>query len=74
MWLSSLHGIHKKSHNNFHTACFGGISLSMQRQVKNVRTATTEPQKYMFGTVRSLKGEFVVNEVIIDTKTLEIMI
>ena len=73
MWFSSLKGIHDTSMNNFSTACVGGVFLAMQKRVKNLRTTTTEPLEHMFGTTRSWKREFTVNEFIIFSNKLEMI-
>ena len=73
MWFTSLNGIHDKSMNNFSTACIGGVFLAMQKRVKNLRTTTTEPLEHMFGTTRSWKREFTVNEFIIFSNKLEMI-
>jgi len=74
MWFSSIEGIHDLSHNNFNTVCIGGIFLCMQKRVRNLRMTTTEPLEHMFGTARSWRREFTVNEFIIYSNKLEIII
>ena len=59
--------------NNFDTACLGGVFLAMQKTVKNLRTTTTEPLERMFGTNCSWKREFIVNEFIIFSNKLELI-
>ena len=73
MWFTSLNGIHDKSINNFSTACIGGVFLSIQKRVKNLRTTITEPLEHMFGTTHSWKREFTVNEFIIFSNKLELI-
>ena len=73
MWFTSLNGIHDKSIHNFSTACIGGVFLAIQKRVKNLRTTTTEPLEHMFGTTRSWKREFTVNEFIIFSNKLELI-
>ena len=65
MWFSSLKGVHQQSKNNFITACLGGIFLASQRKVHNLRLTTTESIEHTFGTVRSWRREFTINEFII---------
>ena len=73
MWFSSLKGIHDNSMKNFSIACVGGGFLAMQKRVKNLQTTTTEPLEHMFGTTRSWKREFTVNEFIIFSNKLEMI-
>ena len=73
MWFSSIEGIHDLSHNNFNTVCIGGIFLCMQKRVRNLRMTTTEPLEHMFGTARSWRREFTVNEFIIYSNKLEMI-
>ena len=73
MWFTSLNGVHEKSISNFTTACIGGVFLAMQKRVQNLRTTTTEPLEHMFGTTRSWKREFTVNEFIIFSNKLELI-
>lgn len=73
MWFSSLDGIHDLSHHNFNTVCIGGVFLCMQKRVRNLRTTTTEPLEHMFGTARSWKREFTINEFIHYSNKLEII-
>ena len=65
MWFSSLKGIHPLSKNNFITSCLGGIFLATQKKVRNLRLTTTEPIEHAFGTARSWRREFTVNEFLI---------
>ncbi len=74
MWYSSLNGIHEKSHNNFNTACIGGVLLSMHKKVCNLRSTTTEPFEHIFGTACSWRRKFTVNEFIIYANKLETII
>ena len=71
MWFTSLEGINEKTQHNFTTACLGGIFLSMQKKVKNLRLTTTEPLEHTFGTTRSWKREFTVGEFITYSNKLE---
>ena len=65
MWFSSLKGIHNQSKHNFVTACLGGIFLASQRKIHNLRLTTTESIEHAFGTARSWRREFSINEFII---------
>ena len=47
MWYSSLNGIHEKTHINFNTECIGGVFLSMQKRVCNLRSTTTELSEHI---------------------------
>ena len=47
--------------------------LAMQKRVKNLRTTTTEPLEHMFGTTHSWKREFIVNDFIIFSNKLELI-
>ena len=62
MWFSSLEGVSNISKNNLITSCLGGIFLAVQKKVKNLRFTTTEPLEHTFGTTRSWKREFTINE------------
>ena len=73
MWFTSLRGVHEKSISNFTTACVGGVFPAMQKRVRNLHTTTTEPLEHMFGTTRSWKREFTVNEFIIFSNKLELI-
>jgi len=73
MWFTSLSGINEKSQHNFVTSCLGGVFLSMQKKVKNLRLTTTEPLEHTFGTIRSWKREFTVGEFISYSNKLEIV-
>ena len=46
----------------------------MQKKVKNLSATTTDPLEHMFGTARSWKREFAVNEFIIFSNKLEIIL
>ena len=65
MWFSSLKGVHNQSKHNFVTACIGGIFLASQRKIHNLRLTTTESIEHAFGTARSWRREFSINEFII---------
>ena len=78
LWSSSmrstyLNGIHAKSLNNFSTACIDGVFWQCKKRVKNSRTTTTEPLEHMFGTTHSWKREFIVNDFIIFSNKLELI-
>ena len=62
MWFSSLEGVSKISKNNLITSCLGGMFLAVQKKVKNLRFTTTEPLEHTFGTARSWRREFTINE------------
>ena len=71
MWFSSLKGVHPQSKHNFVTSCLGGIFLSLQRRVRNLRLTTTEPIEHAFGTARSWKREFTINEFLTYTNKID---
>ena len=48
--------------NNLITSCLGGISLAVQKKVKNLCFTTTEPLEHTFGTTRSWRREFAINK------------
>ena len=74
MWFSSLEGISKISKNNFITSCLGGIFLAVQKNVNNLRFTTTEPLEHTFGTARSWRREFTINEFLIYCNKLDIIL
>ena len=74
MWFSSLEGVSKISKNNLVTSCLGGMFLAVQKQVKNLRFTTTEPLEHTFGTVRSWRREFTINEFITYSNKLNIIL
>ena len=74
MWFSSLKGVSKISKNILITSCLGGIYLAVQKQVKNLRFTTTEPLEHTFGTARSWRCEFTINEFITYSNKLNIIL
>ena len=71
MWFSSIKGVHNQSKHNFVTACLGGIFLASQRRIHNLRLTTTESIEHAFGTARSWRREFSVNEFIIYSNKID---
>ena len=65
MWFSSLKDVHQQLKNNFITACLDGIFLASQRKLHNIHLTTTESIEHAFGTARSWRREFTINECII---------
>ena len=65
MWFWSLKGVHQQSKNNFISSCLGGVFLASQKQVHNSRLTTTESIEHSFGTARSWRREFTINEFVI---------
>ena len=74
MWFSSLEGVSKISKNNLITSCLGGIFLAVQKRIKNLRFTTTEPLEHTFGTTRSWRREFTINEFPIYSNKLDIIL
>ena len=74
MWFSSLEGVSNISKNNLITSCLGGIFLSVQKKVKNLRLTTTEPLEHTFGTARSWRREFTINEFLTYSSKLDIIL
>ena len=74
MWFTSLEGISKISKNNLITSCLGGIFLAAQKKVRNLRFTTTEPLEHTFGTTRSWRREFSVNEFVTYSNKLDIIL
>ena len=66
--------VSKISKNNFITSCLGGIFLAVQKRVKNLRLTTTEPLEHTFGTARSWRREFTINEFITYSNKLNIIL
>ena len=73
MWFTSLSRIHDTSINKFSTACIGGAFLAMQEKVKSVCATIIEPLEHMFGTTQSWKRELTVNQFIIFSNKLELI-
>ena len=71
MWFSSLKGVHHQSKHNFVTSYLGGIFLESQRKVRNLRLTTTEPIEHAFGTARSWRREFTINEFLIYSNKID---
>ena len=74
MWFSSLEGVSNISKNNLITSCLGGIFLAVQKKVKNLRFTTTEPLEHTFGTTRSWRREFTINEFLTYSNKLDIIL
>lgn len=73
MWFSSLKGVHAQSKHNFVTSCLGGIFLALQRRVRNLRLTTTEPIEHAFGTARGWRREFTINEFLIYSNKIDLI-
>ena len=71
VWFSSIKGIHHQSKNNFITSCLGGIFLACQKRIHNLRLITTESIEHAFGTAKSWRREFTVNEFILYCNKLD---
>ena len=74
MWFSSLEGVSKISKNNLITSSLGGMFLAVQKKVKNLRFATTEPLEHTFGTARSWRREFTINEFLTYSNKLDLIL
>ena len=74
MWFSSLDGVSKISKNNLITSCIGGIFLAVQKRVHNLRLTTTEPLEHTFGTTRSWRREFTINEFLSYSNKIDIIL
>ena len=59
---------------NLITSCLGGIFLAVQKQVKNLCFTTTEPLEHTFGTTRSWRREFTINECLTYSNKLNIIL
>jgi len=74
MWFSSLEGVSKVSKNNLITSCLGGIFLAIRKKIRNLCLTTTEPLEHTFGTTRSWRREFTINEFLTYSNKVDIIL
>ena len=74
LFLTCCKGIHKTTLQNFANSAVSIIWLALRKDIRSLRSVTTEPLEHFFGQLRTWNREFSAAQLVIFTKKLELMI